>query len=146
MPPSLEPLFHSSPPWRHVRQRIIERDKGICRYCGETGHQVDYKKPPKCGGKPIPANLVCCCAPCLRASNDAPYPTFADKTAFILAHRLPTGFNGQHAQTIKGIGPRPYGLQSQPVAKTENTLRQRLIAKRTSERARPLPKQSSQND
>lgn len=125
MPPTLDRHAHATPAWRDMRQRIIERDKNICRYCGSIGHQVDYKRPPKQGGKPIPSNLVCCCAPCLRASNDAPYPTFADKTAFILAHRITPPYNGQYGERLKGLDPK-IPLLDQPVSVAKSGLRAKI--------------------
>jgi hypothetical protein len=113
MPPSNNPNRHSSPHWRDLRHHVVTRDKNICQYCGDVGHQVDYKVPPEHGGSEAPVNMVCCCKPCLNASNDAPYPTFEDKTAFILSKRRAIPYQGQWAVTLPGVGPKPITLMPQ---------------------------------
>lgn len=114
MPQTLDRIYHSSIQFRTIRQQVIERDNGICQYCGVPGHQVDYLIPPSHNGRPMMNNLVCCCAPCLRASNDATYPTLEDKIAFIIAHRKETGFMGRDGERIKGLDAK-IPLMDQPV-------------------------------
>src|SRR5690242_14196297 len=44
--------------------RIWERDKGVCVYCGKRGQQVDHVVPRKLNGPAISANGVLACQRC----------------------------------------------------------------------------------
>lgn len=50
--------------WRSIRQQVLERDQGICQYCGDPADQVDHVIPWSKGGSEDMSNLVACCAAC----------------------------------------------------------------------------------
>ena len=50
--------------WLRVRDLILERDNGICQYCGEPANHVDHVIPRCQDGTDDPGNLVAACAPC----------------------------------------------------------------------------------
>lgn len=50
--------------WRSIRAAIIERDGGVCHYCGQDANTVDHKTPLALGGTSNPDNLVAACRSC----------------------------------------------------------------------------------
>lgn len=64
--------------WKRMRAFILERDQGICYYCGRDctfeGPTVDHVKPVSCGGRILdPLNLVCACRPCNSRKSDTEF-------------------------------------------------------------------------
>ena len=66
-----------------VRREVIERDRGICRYCGKPGrvsrhsntvwigieHEIDHVLPECLGGEATYENLVIACRHCNRTKS-----------------------------------------------------------------------------
>jgi len=50
--------------WRKIRQRIINRDRGICQQCGNEGDSVDHIVPRNQGGTDDDFNLQLLCRSC----------------------------------------------------------------------------------
>jgi len=56
-------IYYKSKQWKLKRQKILNRDKGICQECGEIGntvHHLTYKNFKK----EQPKDLVCLCKKC----------------------------------------------------------------------------------
>jgi hypothetical protein len=52
-------------PWRRVRAAVLERDGGVCHWCGRPGAtHVDHLLARSVGGSDDPSNLVASCASC----------------------------------------------------------------------------------
>lgn len=58
--------------WWPLRNSILERDGGICSYCGSDGPKMcaDHVVPLSRGGSNDPENLVACCGPCNVSKSD----------------------------------------------------------------------------
>jgi 5-methylcytosine-specific restriction endonuclease McrA len=50
--------------WRKIRQRIINRDRGLCQMCGNEGDSVDHITPRSQGGTDEDYNLQLLCRSC----------------------------------------------------------------------------------
>lgn len=50
--------------WRKIRQRIINRDRGLCQQCGNEGDSVDHILPRIQGGTDDEENLQLLCRTC----------------------------------------------------------------------------------
>lgn len=50
--------------WTRTRQRIIERDMGMCQLCGRKGEEVDHIVPLSRGGTNADYNLRLLCHEC----------------------------------------------------------------------------------
>lgn len=59
-----ETLIHKFYNRQAFKEMILERDNGICQYCGEDGNSVDHIKPKSNGGISSPMNCVCACRKC----------------------------------------------------------------------------------
>lgn len=46
------------------RQHVLERDQGLCRYCGDSAIEFDHVVPRSRGGTDHADNVVCACQPC----------------------------------------------------------------------------------
>ncbi|MCL6595929.1 MAG: HNH endonuclease [Firmicutes bacterium] len=49
---------------RRTRRRILERDGGVCAYCGAAGDTIDHLTPWSLGGRTTMDNCVTSCAEC----------------------------------------------------------------------------------
>lgn len=49
---------------RRTRRRILERDEGVCAYCGSMGDTIDHLTPWSLGGRTTMDNCVTSCAEC----------------------------------------------------------------------------------
>jgi hypothetical protein len=76
--------YYDSKAWRELRQIVLERDKHICQYCGNTGHQADHVIPRLRGGDDHPDNLVACCGRCNRTAKNSLFGSFSEKQEWIL--------------------------------------------------------------
>lgn len=58
--------------FRAIRMAIIQRDQGMCRYCGKFPEipQVDHKIPKSRGGPNTETNLVTSCKSCNSRKHD----------------------------------------------------------------------------
>ena len=54
----------STSKWRKIRQRIVERDGGVCQMCGMEGDSVDHIVPRSQGGTDEDYNLQLLCTSC----------------------------------------------------------------------------------
>ncbi len=79
--------YYDTPEWRELRGRCLQRDKGICQYCGSRAHQADHVIPRSKGGADHLDNLLACCAPCNKAAASSCFPSVAQKRQFILSTR-----------------------------------------------------------
>lgn len=50
--------------WKIVRERILERDRYVCAYCGDEADCVDHILALIRGGTNADNNLAACCSPC----------------------------------------------------------------------------------
>ena len=50
--------------WRKIRQRIINRDRGLCQMCSNEGDSVDHIVPRSQGGTDDDDNLQLLCRSC----------------------------------------------------------------------------------
>ena len=62
--------------WMSIRERIFERDCGLCVHCAKAGHvtpatQVDHVRPLEQGGTDTDDNLQSLCEPCHEAKTKA---------------------------------------------------------------------------
>lgn len=63
-------------PWRRIRQRVLERDKGLCQPCLVQGKytpaiEVDHVINIASGGTDSDDNLQAICDPCHKAKTQA---------------------------------------------------------------------------
>ncbi|WP_354411979.1 HNH endonuclease signature motif containing protein [Marinobacterium sp. MBR-111] len=61
-------------PWRRKRDRVLQRDKGLCQPCRRGGRvtpatEVDHIKPVAEGGTDADSNLEAICTSCHRAKT-----------------------------------------------------------------------------
>lgn len=63
-------------PWSVIRKRILQRDRGICHYCGEIACTVDHKIPVCYGGSDDENNLVACCKSCNSSKYTSSYESY----------------------------------------------------------------------
>lgn len=50
--------------WLRLSRMVIERDGGVCHYCGAPATTADHVIPKSKGGPSHPSNLVAACRPC----------------------------------------------------------------------------------
>lgn len=71
-----------------VRREVMERDKGMCRYCGVTAAtDCDHVYPWSNGGTNHVTNLVASCEECNSIAGLRIFSEFMKKKAYILARR-----------------------------------------------------------
>jgi 5-methylcytosine-specific restriction endonuclease McrA len=56
--------------WAAIRVHILERDRYICQYCGNSARTVDHIDPKSKGGEESEKNLVACCKKCNAIKNN----------------------------------------------------------------------------
>jgi 5-methylcytosine-specific restriction endonuclease McrA len=76
-----------------VKRAVIERDKGMCRYCGKPGrvsyffpsiwvwmeHEFDHVLPEYLGGKSTVDNIVTACQSCNRRKGHKTLDEWGEK-------------------------------------------------------------------
>ena len=81
---------------REQGQRILERDRFVCQYCGLDGNasfenalimSVDFLHPRAHKGRKHPRNLVACCRPCNTIKGRHIFKTFEEAKAYVLTRR-----------------------------------------------------------
>lgn len=72
---------------KSVREAVMQRDHGKCRYCGKKARHIDHIVPYSKGGSNSMTNLVAACTTCNCAINDRAFKSFDDKKAWILRYR-----------------------------------------------------------
>lgn len=50
--------------WQQISKAVIERDGGICHYCGDEATTADHVIPRSLGGSDDMDNLVAACRSC----------------------------------------------------------------------------------
>lgn len=77
--------------------RILERDRYRCRYCGLDGlasfensliMTVDFLHPRARKGKKVDSNLVTACRPCNVIKGHRKFDNFEDAKAYVLKRRM----------------------------------------------------------
>jgi len=58
------------PAWEALRRAVLERDNGICVYCGAEANEADHVIPKNQGGKDLLENLVAACKSCNAKKQD----------------------------------------------------------------------------
>jgi 5-methylcytosine-specific restriction endonuclease McrA len=71
------------PPFAALRQHVLNRDGGICRYCDAPATEVDHVYPKSKGGPDAEWNLVASCTLCNLIASDTVFPSFEAKRAHI---------------------------------------------------------------
>lgn len=61
---------------RRTRRRILERDSGVCAYCGGAGDTIDHLTPWSLGGRTTMDNCVTSCAECNFRRGNRPVSEF----------------------------------------------------------------------
>ncbi|QRY40856.1 HNH endonuclease [Microbacterium hominis] len=56
--------------WEALRAAVLERDGGICVYCGNEATTADHVTPKALGGRDELANLVAACLKCNGRKSD----------------------------------------------------------------------------
>lgn len=81
---------------REEGQRILERDRYRCQYCGLDGSvsfenslvmSVDFVVPRARKGKKDPSNLVTACRPCNLLKGRRVFSSFEEARSFVLSRR-----------------------------------------------------------
>ncbi len=96
-PKGLLGLFRTSKPLTGEEgQRILDRDRYICQYCGLDGLNsfenslimtVDFVIPRARKGKKTPQNLVTACRPCNVIKGRRVFASFEEAKAYVLNRR-----------------------------------------------------------
>ena len=77
-------------------EKILERDRYVCQYCGLDGFavfenslimSVDFVKPRARRGRKDPHNLVACCRPCNVIKGNREFDSLEAAKAFVLKKR-----------------------------------------------------------
>lgn len=79
--------YYNSKAWRELRSRVLQRDGGICFYCGGVARQADHVLPRRKGGKDELTNLVACCVACNKIALATVFKSLDAKKAYIVAAR-----------------------------------------------------------
>ncbi len=79
--------FYHSDFWKSLHKQVIERDQGICQYCGATGTQADHIYPRSKGGKDAMENLVCACKGCNKRAGARIFTSFESKRRWLVKVR-----------------------------------------------------------
>lgn len=66
-----------------LRQSILNRDAGICYYCGFEANEVDHIIPVSYGGTDDEDNLIACCDICNKIANNKVFDTLEAKGEYV---------------------------------------------------------------
>lgn len=69
---------------RRTRRRILERDGGVCAYCGALGDTIDHLTPWSLGGRTTMDNCVTSCAECNFRRGNRPVTEFVAQEGLTL--------------------------------------------------------------
>jgi hypothetical protein len=69
---------------RRTRRRILERDEGVCAYCGAIGDTIDHLTPWSLGGRTTMDNCVTSCAECNFRRGNRPVLDFVAQEGLTL--------------------------------------------------------------
>ncbi len=69
---------------RRTRRRILERDEGVCAYCGALGDTIDHLTPWSLGGRTTMDNCVTSCAECNFRRGNRPVIEFVAQEGITL--------------------------------------------------------------
>lgn len=56
--------FYATSEWHELKRQTLERDKGICQFCGGRATSADHTRPRRQGGKDTLDNLAATCKTC----------------------------------------------------------------------------------
>lgn len=65
-----ETQIHLIYDWQSFRKMILNRDKGICAYCGNYGDTIDHILPKSKGGLSVFSNCICSCIDCNKTKGN----------------------------------------------------------------------------
>lgn len=65
------------------RARILKRDNGLCRYCGDPATEIDHVVPWFLNQNNNDSNLVASCRRCNGLAGDVVLTSVEDKRAYI---------------------------------------------------------------
>jgi len=119
--------YYLTEEWISLRRRVVQRDGGVCFYCGDRGHQADHVVPRSYGGRDLVSNLVCCCARCNKLLLSKYFITKSEKKRYIRAmlsgkpykptvsakRNLRVGMSKWEYQAAQKSWPTPYERQMQ---------------------------------
>jgi 5-methylcytosine-specific restriction endonuclease McrA len=97
--------------------RILERDRYRCRYCGLDGlasfensliMTVDFLHPRARKGKKIETNLVTACRPCNVIKGHRTFGSLEDAKAYVLSAARNCRRNGSPKPLNSEVNPRPF--------------------------------------
>lgn len=71
-----------------VRNKVVERDNGICQYCGNPGTDLDHIYPWSNGGTHHHMNLVVACETCNSIAGTRIFTEFMKKKMYVLTRRI----------------------------------------------------------
>ena len=69
------------------RQRIYERDRHTCQFCGNGASSLDHLIPQRHGGQDRWENLVAACGTCNRNKGNELHPDLADALSGLILER-----------------------------------------------------------
>ena len=69
------------------REFVMDRDSGICVYCGDNATCIDHVHPCKHGGTSHRSNLVSSCFSCNSVASGNFFQSFDEKQEYILFKR-----------------------------------------------------------
>lgn len=75
--------YYLTPEWKILRRQVLDRDGGICQYCGEEGIQADHIRPRRKKGADSLDNLACACSSCNRVAGAKVFKSFEAKKVWI---------------------------------------------------------------
>lgn len=73
---------------RRIRRRILDRDAGVCAYCGAAGDTIDHLVPWSLGGRTTMDNCVTSCAECNFRRGNRPVREFVALEGITVFHAL----------------------------------------------------------
>lgn len=95
------PVYYSTPHWHRMRTFVLQRDKGICVYCGEMAITADHVTPRGWGGADHPNNLVACCTLCNAVAGGKNFRKRSAKKTWILKERKKISDPQHYLETIR---------------------------------------------
>ena len=81
------PVYYTTPAWGRLRERVLERDRYRCFYCGGQATTADHVTPRGWGGADLLINLVACCELCNTIAGGKNFRKRTAKKAWIARER-----------------------------------------------------------
>lgn len=73
---------------KYIRDKVMERDRFVCQYCGAPATDLDHVYPWSNGGTHHELNLVASCGTCNSIAGLRVFTEFMKKKAYILTRRI----------------------------------------------------------